>query len=762
MIPVQFPIPNPTPTAEPVKVRDWVKDDDLQVVPLPLSRRSSTGNRQAEPSNNNNNFLSGFRAPRTDPTSAAEPVNVRDWVKDNDPPSRSPSRLPHSRRSSTGNCQAEPSNNNNLSSSPRADPTPAAEPVNVRDWVKDDDPSTRSPSPLFHSGRSSTGNRQAEPSNNNFPSGSRIPRVDPYSLESFDRSINSVLHQSHHRNANLAAIPSNSQPVIPLTRKQDEIRRKRERERQSKWMPLSGDGDMSDSSDEEPSRRMPTWYPPPTTAHQPQQQAQVSFVQFSTPNPTPAVVNVRDWVKDDDPSSRSPSPLFHSGRSSTGNRQTEQSNNNNNFPSGSRVPRVDPYSLESFDRSINSMLRQSHHRNANLAVILSNSSQRVFPLTRNQNEIPRKREREPQSKWIPLSGLGDTSDSSDEEPSWYPPPTTAHQPQQAQVDSFQLPILNPTPAAELVNIRDWVKDDGPPSRSPRPLPRSSTGNHQAEPSNNSFPSGSRAPRADPTSAAEPVNVRDWAKDDDPPSLFPSLLPRSRRSSTGNRQAKPWNNSGSRISRVDPYSIESFDRSINSMLHQSHRRNANLAAILSNSQRAVPIIPTRKQKEIRKNEVRKKRRERERQSKWIPLSGDSDTSDSSDEEPSWYPPPTTAHQPPAFPLTHFQKSRQDPPNPHLSHPSFTSRPAPVSIPPPQTSAVLPIMNHSPPQSLGPAQLAQYQFEQQYKAYQFEQQHKAYQFQKQQQGVGQQQQQQYHHSQHSQQSWQNTVTGIVISG
>ena len=103
VIPVQFPIPDPTPTAEPVNVRDRVKDDDLQVVPLPLSRRSSTGNRQAEPLNNNNNFLSGFRAPRANPTSAAEPVNVRDWVKDDDPPSRSPSPLP---RNSTGTRQA--------------------------------------------------------------------------------------------------------------------------------------------------------------------------------------------------------------------------------------------------------------------------------------------------------------------------------------------------------------------------------------------------------------------------------------------------------------------------------------------------------------------------------------------------------------------------------------------------------------------------------------------------------------------------------
>ena len=602
------------------------------------------------------------------------------------------------------------------------------------------------------------GNLHAEPSNNNndFSSGSRVPRVDPYSLEFFDRSISSMLHQSHHR-SNLRAIPSNSH--IPLTRNQNEIRRKRERERerQSKWIPLSGDGDTSDSSDEEPSRTMPTWYPPPTTAHQPQQ-AQVSSV------------NVRDWVKDDDPSSRSPSPLPHSGRSSTGNRQTEPSNNNNNFPSGSRVPRVDPYSLESFDRSINSILHQSHHRNANLAAIPSNPSQRVFPLTRNQNEIRRKRKRERKSKWIPLSGLlGDTSDSSDEEPSrrmptWYPPPTTAHQPQQAQVSSVQLPIPNPTPVAEPVNARDWVKDD-PPSRSPRPLPRSSIGNHQAELSNNNFPSGSRAPRADPTSAAEPVNVRDWVKDDDPPSRFPSPHPRSRRSSTGNRQAEPSNNninfpSGSRVPRVDPYSLESFDRSINSMLHQDHRRNANIAALFSNSQRVVPIIPTRKQKEIRRkeirrNEVRKKERERERQSKWIPRSGDSDTSDSSDEEPSrrmstWHPPPTTAHQPPVPPPMHFQ-SRQDPPNNHhLSHPSFTSRPAPVSIPPPQTSAAPPpTRNHSPPQSLGPAQLAQYQFEQQYRVYQFEQRHKAYQSQKQQQG------QQYHHSQHSQQ-----LSGIAI--
>ena len=83
VISAQSPIPNPTPAAESVNVRNWVKDDDLQVVPLPLSRRSSTGNRQAELSNNNNS-LSGFRAPRADP------------------PSRSPSPLP---RNSTGNRQ---------------------------------------------------------------------------------------------------------------------------------------------------------------------------------------------------------------------------------------------------------------------------------------------------------------------------------------------------------------------------------------------------------------------------------------------------------------------------------------------------------------------------------------------------------------------------------------------------------------------------------------------------------------------------------
>ena len=118
----------------------------------------------------------------------------------------------------------------------------------------------------------------------------------------------------------------------------------------------------------------------------------------------------------------------------------------------------------------------------------------------------------------------------------WPDQVQQQQPQQrAQVIPVQSPILNPTPAAESVNVRDWAKDDDPPSRSPSRLPhsrRSSTGNHQAEPSNNNnFPSGSRAPQADPTSAAEPVNVR--VKDDDPPSRSPSSLPRN---STGNRQA----------------------------------------------------------------------------------------------------------------------------------------------------------------------------------------------------------------------------------
>jgi hypothetical protein len=341
-----------------------------------------------------------------------------------------------------------------------------------------------------------------------------------------------------------------------------------------------------------------------------------------------------------------------------------------------------------------------------------------------------------------------------------PPPQQQQQQlqlqQQAPVSSAQFPIPTPTPAAGPVNVRDWVKNDDSLSRSPSPQRRSSTGNRQEifiPPNNNwinpNHPTSSFRPRS-----RNPTPDPDW--------FHPS--------ESSNNNNYP---SGSRAPRADPYSVESFDRSINSMLHQSHHRNTSLAAIPSNSQRVIPINVERRHNERR----RKKERERERQSKWVPLGReDSDVSDSSDEEepsrrmPAWYPPPSTAHQPPQL---RIQGPPPSPPSHHLPHPSLTSGPAPVSIPPPQMSAP-PIINHmhiglhSPPQSFGPAQLAQYQFEQQHKVYHFqkqqqEQQQQQYQ-QQQHQQQQQQQQQQYHHHhpQQSQQqplaSWQNT--GVTI--
>ena len=318
------------------------------------------------------------------------------------------------------------------------------------------------------------------------------------------------------------------------------------------------------------------------------------------------------------------------------------------------------------------------------------------------------------------------------------------QQQQAQVSSVH-PIPNPTPAPGPVNVRDWVKDDDSPGRSPNSHPdsrRSSTGNRQEifiPPDNNwinpnhpptSFRPRSRNPTPDP-----PAN--DWYH--------------STKSSNNNNNFP----SGSRVPRADPYSVESFDRSLNSMLHQGHHPNSSLTTTSSNSHRVTPVNLERKQKKIR----RKKERERERQSKWIPLAGlgDSDVSDSSDEdEPPrrWYPPPTIAHQPPQLRIQGIPPSIHSPPGHHLPHPSLTSGPAPISIPPPPMSAP-PIINHmhiglhSPPQSLGPAQVAQFQFEQQHKVYQFQKQQQQYQQQ-------QQQQQQYYHPQ--QPSWQNA--GVTI--
>ena len=68
-------------------------------------------------------------------------------------------------------------------------------------------------------------------------------------------------------------------------------------------------------------------------------------------------------------------------------------------------------------------------------------------------------------------------------------------------------------------------------------------------------------------------------------------------------------------------------------------------------------------------------------------------------------------------------------------------------------------HSPPQSFGPAQVAQYQFEQQHKVYQFQKQQEQQQYQQQYQQQ-QQQQQPFHHHIPSQQSssWQNAGVSI----
>ena len=372
-------------------------------------------------------------------------------------------------------------------------------------------------------------------------------------------------------------------------------------------------------------------------------------------------------------------------------------------------------------------------------------------------------------------------------------PNQVQQQQQpsAPVSSVQFPIPTTTPAAAAagpVNVRDWVKD-GDLQRGPSPSPpshnrRSSIGNNRNDifipPENNwinpnhhppiSFRPRSRNPTPDPTT--------DWHH---------SAEPSNNNINITNNSFPP---SGSRVPRADPYSLESFDRSINSMLHQSQHRNANLAAaaIPSNSQRVIPINLTRKQNKRR----RKKERERERQSKWIPLNGlgaDSDVSDSSDDDDeevrAWYPPPATAttlhhhHQPPQQqqqqqqlripvpppPMQQRSLSRQDPSNHHLlPHPSLTSGPAPVSMsmpqpPPPHMHIGL----HSPPQSFGPAQLAQYQFEQQHKVYHFQKQQQEQQQQQHylQQQQHQQQQQQFHHllQQHSQQPlWQST--GVAI--
>ena len=348
------------------------------------------------------------------------------------------------------------------------------------------------------------------------------------------------------------------------------------------------------------------------------------------------------------------------------------------------------------------------------------------------------------------------------------------QQQQAPVASIQYSIPNSAPAAGPVNVRDWVKEDDPLNRSPTPphSRRSSAGNRQ-------------------DIFIPPDNNNDWTNSNHIPISF---RPRSRHPTPDpdwHYSAESLNNNnnsfppGSRAPRADLYSLESFDRSINSMLHQSHHRNTNLAAIPANSQRVIPVNTTRKQNEMR----RKKERERERQSKWIPLSGrrDSDVSDSSDEEPSprlrtWYPPPVAppapACQPPQLriqgpPPPMLSQSRQG--HHHLPHPSLTSGPAPVSsVPPPppplQMPVPPPIMNqqqqqhmpiglHSPPQSFGPAQLAQYQFEQQQKVYQFQKQQQEHQQHQQKQYH---QQQQYHHQpQHLQQSssWHSN-TGVAI--
>ena len=126
----------------------------------------------------------GSVRPVSNPSPAPGPVNVRDWVKDDDSAGRSPSSHPDSRRNSTGNHQKNfiPPNSNNWIN--RNHPA-----VSFRPRTRISTPDT---SDWFH---------PSEPSNNtnsNFPSGSRFQRADPYSVESFDRSLNSMLHQSHH------------------------------------------------------------------------------------------------------------------------------------------------------------------------------------------------------------------------------------------------------------------------------------------------------------------------------------------------------------------------------------------------------------------------------------------------------------------------------------------------------------------------------------------------------------------------------------
>ena len=343
------------------------------------------------------------------------------------------------------------------------------------------------------------------------------------------------------------------------------------------------------------------------------------------------------------------------------------------------------------------------------------------------------------------------------------PQLPQQQQQQAQVSSVQFPIPTPTPAAGSVNVRDWVKDDDHPNCSPRSHPgsrQSSAGNRQEifiPPPENNWISPNHPP----------VSFRPRSRN---PTPEPSDWYHHHHSTESLNSKNSFPPSASRVPRADPYSLDSFDRTINSLHQSQQHRNTGLAS--SNSQRVIPINLERKQKERR----RKKERERERQSKWIPLSGglDSDVSDSSDEEEeepprrTWYPPPTIAHQPPQLRIHGPPPPIHSPPIHRLPHPNLTSGPAPVSIPPLQMSPP-PVINpmhiglHSPPQSLGPAQLAQFQFEQQHKVYQFQ---KQQQEQQQQQYQQQRQQQQYHHpsqysgSQHSSLSWQNNQAGVSI--
>ena len=281
--------------------------------------------------------------------------------------------------------------------------------------------------------------------------------------------------------------------------------------------------------------------------------------------------------------------------------------------------------------------------------------------------------------------------------------------QPAQVSSIQFPIPTPAPAPTPVNVRDWAKNDDPP-RSHSPSPRS---RNTGKPREIFIPP-----------------VTDWINPNQAPVPF---RPRSRNPTPDPVDdrwfpSEPNNNFGS-VPRADPYSLESFDRSINAMLHQSHHRNANPSS-------SQPVIPTNiLRKEIKKR--RKQDRKRERQSKW--RSSGYDTSDSSSDDgdneprsmPAWPPRPATPHQ--------------QPPQLRIAPPP--SMPAPVSAPPqmpiPVTNNHMHIGLHSPPQSLGPAQLAQYQFEQQHSLYEFEKQQ-------------QQQQQQYHYQQqrrHQPQTWNN---------